>query len=96
MKVSESQRAIIEQCSYLNTITYEELFATECHYLGIAKYKENGYYYEVTLTRNAPNIFLLIDNEGDFEVRAESKWWPTEIIRGQNKDLIKYLSTISK
>jgi hypothetical protein len=57
---------------------------------------DNNFKYEVTLSLNSPNLFLLIDENGHFEVQGHSSWYPTLKMNGRNTELLEYFNMIEE
>lgn len=83
---------VLKQFNYLDVVTCNELMLEEEPFLGIATCEGTGFKYEVTLALNSPNLFLLVDEAGDFRVEGHSSWSSPVMMNGHNQELVNYLN----
>jgi len=89
------ENEVLNQFYYLDMVTCDELMLEEEPFLEITMYKMTGFKYEVTLTLNSPNLFLLVAETGDFRVHGHSSWRSAVMINGHNQELVNYLNQIT-
>jgi len=89
------ENEVLKQFNYLDVVTCDELMLEEEPFLEIAICEMTGFKYEVTLTLNNPNLFLLVAETGDFRVQGHSSWSSAVMINGHNQELVNYLNQIT-
>lgn len=92
---TELEKHTKEQFDHLSIVTLAELIQEEQPFLHISTSEDANFRYEITLTLNGPNLFCLVDEDGEFRVEGHSSWYPSVMMDGYNQDLIDYINTIS-
>jgi hypothetical protein len=89
---TELEKATKEQFDHLSIVTLAELTQEEQPFLHIGTSDDTNFKYEITLTLNSPNLFCLVDEDGEFRVEGHSSWYPSVMMKGYNRDLIDYIN----
>ena len=89
------ENEVLKQFNYLDVVTCDALMHEEEPFLEIATSEVTGFKYQVVLTLNSPNLFLLVDETGDFRVQGHSSWSSAVMMNGHNQELVNYLDQIT-
>lgn len=88
------ENEVLKQFNYLDVVTCDELMLEEEPFLDIKTCEGTDFKYQVTLSLNSPNLFLLVDEGGAFRVEGHSSWSSPVMMNGHNQELVKFLNQI--